>query len=272
MRITGNWRKIAQPGQIARQPIPSDRGKTQEAESRRSSVGVRACKRSLFDPSHPADAFSARRRRNPDTFALTALADAMLGFPCAEDRTSAITSRRTGGSFDLNQCISHPRWLNVAAEIDVSPNCRTLGKPSRRSGPCIAAKPTRLCPLWIRLRHSAVPVQCPVCTKADLHLRSCDVADVPIAALSRWQQTARLFDHLVGAGEERRRHFQAKRPRSLAARPEDRRVSSAKSCRPSRQARAGSAKSIKPTEPTGPRIPISRNRHTRCRLLCPMRP
>jgi len=70
----------------------------------------------------------------------------------------------------------------------------------------------------------------------------------------------RLFDHLVGAGEERRRHFQAKRLRhdqvndevelGWLLNPNVGGFCARKSCRPSRR-RAGSAKSMKPTVPTG---------------------
>src|SRR5262249_38575438 len=69
-------------------------------------------------------------RRGPHVHARSLGSESGLAAACEapNSRASAITSRRNGGSFDLNQCISHHRWVNVAAQIDVSPNCRKVAK------------------------------------------------------------------------------------------------------------------------------------------------
>jgi hypothetical protein len=50
---------------------------------------------------------------------------------------------------------------------------------------CITAKLACRCLLWVKLGLSAMSAQCPVCPpKADVEPRSCDVAQVPKAAVS----------------------------------------------------------------------------------------
>jgi hypothetical protein len=51
--------------------------------------------------------------------------------------------------------------------------------------------------------------------KAEVHPRSCYVAFVPKAAVSNRSKAAALFDHLVGAREQRRRHREAEHSRGL---------------------------------------------------------
>jgi hypothetical protein len=52
--------------------------------------------------------------------------------------------------------------------------------------------------------------------KAEVDPRSCDVAQVPKAAVSGRSKAASLFDDLVGAGEQRRRNLDAERFGSLS--------------------------------------------------------
>jgi hypothetical protein len=61
------------------------------------------------------------------------------------------------------------------------------------------------------LGHSAMSAQCPVCPKADVDPRSCNVAQVPLADICSAAKTVLLFDHLVGAGEHRRGYVEGER-------------------------------------------------------------
>ena len=50
---------------------------------------------------------------------------------------------------------------------------------------------------------------------ADSSRTSPDVREVPIGDLSRCSKLSDLLDHLVGAGEQRRRNFEAERLRGF---------------------------------------------------------
>jgi hypothetical protein len=51
--------------------------------------------------------------------------------------------------------------------------------------------------------------------KAEVHRRPCYVAKVPISDLSKCSKLSKLLDHLVGAGEQGRRHVETERFRGL---------------------------------------------------------
>src|SRR5262249_62204843 len=75
---------------------------------------------------------------------------------------------------------------------------------------CVTENLARRCRRWVKICHCD-DVRCMTVLppKAEVHPRSCYVAQVPKAAVSNRSKTVALFDHLIGAGEQRRWHFEA---------------------------------------------------------------
>src|SRR5215467_5574881 len=78
-------------------------------------------------------------------------------------RCSSYRSR--GGVFEWPRCRAADERDELAPPHGAYPKAKDLELKYSRSGPCIAAKAARLCPLWVRSRLGNVRRLCPLCPR-----------------------------------------------------------------------------------------------------------
>src|SRR5262245_32566365 len=88
-------------------------------------------------------------------------------------------------------------------------------RPGTTGGRCTAGCQSGLCPLWVRSRRSVITEPCPLYPRKRTSSGYLGMSALCQKRTFALQQIARLFDHLVSAGKQRRRNGDAEQLRRL---------------------------------------------------------